>query len=65
MIKPKPSAEQEIENQASRKALNPNGFEQAISDNQAMPEFSENHNRLRAERQAREAELKAKTIERD
>jgi hypothetical protein len=61
MIKPKRSAEQQIADEADRRALHPLASRQTISDGQARPEFQENHKRLRAERLAREtAELKAK-----
>jgi hypothetical protein len=40
--------------------LNPVASRQTISDGQAEPEFQENHKRLKADRLAREAELKAK-----
>jgi hypothetical protein len=61
MIKPKRSAEQQIADEADRRALHPLASRQTISDGQAQPEFRENHKRLKAERLAREAaELKAK-----
>jgi hypothetical protein len=60
MIKPKRSVEQQVAEEADRGALNPLGSRQTISDSQAEPEFQENHKRLRAERLAREAGLKAK-----
>ena len=61
MIKPKRSAEQQIAEEADRRALHPLASRQTISDGQAQPEFQENHKRLKAERLAREAaELKAK-----
>jgi hypothetical protein len=60
MIKPKPSAEQQVADEADRRAINPLGSRQTISDSQAEPEFQENHKRLRAERLAREAGLKKK-----
>ena len=60
MIQPKLSAEQQVANEAGRKALNPVGSKQTISDSPAEPEFQENHKRLIAERLAREAGLKAK-----
>jgi hypothetical protein len=60
MIKPERSAEQQVADEADRRALNPLGSRQTISDSQAEPEFQENHKRLRAERLAREAGLKAK-----
>ena len=53
-------AEQQVADEANRTALNPNAAKQKISDSQSVPEFDENHKRLRAERLAREAELKAK-----
>jgi hypothetical protein len=60
MIKPKKSAEQQVADEADRKALNPMASRQTISDSQAEPAFQENHKRLRADRQAREAGPKAK-----
>jgi hypothetical protein len=60
MIKPKRSAAQQVADEADRRALNPVASRQTISDGQAEPEFQENHKRLKAERLAREAELKAK-----
>jgi hypothetical protein len=60
MIEPKPSAEQQVADQADRRALNPLASRQTISDSQAEPEFQENHKRLRADRLAREAGLKKK-----
>jgi hypothetical protein len=60
MIKPKRSAEQQVADEADRRALNPLASRQAISESQAEPEFQENHKRLKANRLAREAGLKAK-----
>lgn len=60
MIKPKRTAEQQLADEADRKSLNPNGSKQTISDSQAGPEFRENHQRLKAERLARDADLEAK-----
>jgi hypothetical protein len=60
MIKPKRTAEEQVEDEAARRALNPLGSRQTISESQAEPEFKENHKRLRSDRLAREAELKAK-----
>ena len=60
MIKPKRSAEQQVADEADRRALSPLTSRQTISDSQAEPEFQANHKRLRADRLAREAELKAK-----
>ena len=60
MIKPKGPAEQHVADEADRRALNPVASRQTISDGQAEPEFQENHKRLKADRLAREAELKAK-----
>jgi len=42
-----------------RRALNPLGSRQTIAETQAAPEFRENLKRLKAERLAREAGLKA------
>jgi hypothetical protein len=55
----KRSAEQ-VTDEASRKARNPMAARQKISEGQAAPEFQENRERLKAERLAREAELKTK-----
>jgi hypothetical protein len=55
MIKPKRSAEQQVTDELERRALNPISSRQTISDSQAEPEFHANHQRLREERQAREA----------
>ena len=58
MIEPKRSAEQQVADEADRRALNPLASMQTISDSQAEPEFQANHERLRAERLAREAKVK-------
>ena len=60
MSKEKRSAGEQVADEASRKALNPTAARQKISDGQAAPEFQENRERLKAERLAREAGLKAK-----
>jgi hypothetical protein len=60
MSKEKRSAEQQIADEADRRALHPLTARQTISESQATPEFQKNHMRLRADRLAREAELKAK-----
>jgi hypothetical protein len=61
MIKPKRTAEQQVPDEADRKALNPLASRQTISDSQAEPEFQKNYKRLKGDRLAREAaELKAK-----
>jgi hypothetical protein len=60
MIKPKRSADQQVADEADRRALGPLASRQTISDSQAKPEFQANHKRLRTERLAREAGLKAK-----
>jgi len=60
MIKPKRSAEQQVADDADRKALNPLTSRQSISDSQAEPEFQEIHKSLKADRLAREAGRKAK-----
>ena len=59
-MKPKRSAEQQVADEADRRALNPLASRQTISESQAKPEFQENHKRLKADRLAREAGLKAK-----
>ena len=59
--RPKRSAEQQVADEAERRALNPLASRQTISDSQAEPEFQENHKRLKADRLAREAaQLKVK-----
>ena len=58
-MKPKRTAEQQVADEAERKALHPLTSRQKISDSQAEPEFEQNHKRLRADRLAREARLKA------
>jgi hypothetical protein len=60
MIKPKRSAEQQLADEADRRALNPLASRQTITDSQAEPEFQQNHKRLKANRLAREATLKEK-----
>ena len=60
MINPKRSAEQQVADEADRRALNPTASRQTIADSQAAPEFQENLERLKAERLEREAGLKAK-----
>ena len=60
MSKVKRSAEQQLADEADRRALHPLTSRQTISDSQATPEFQQNHKRLRADRLAREAGLKAK-----
>jgi hypothetical protein len=60
MSKEKQSAAEQVADEAKRRALNPMASRQTISDSQAEPEFQENHKRLRADRQAREAGPKAK-----
>jgi hypothetical protein len=60
MINPKRNATEQVEDEAARKALNPNGLRQTIAESQATPEFQENHERLKAERLAHEALPKVK-----
>ena len=60
MTQRKRSAEQQVADEADRKAQNPVGARQTIADGHADPGFQENHKRLRAERLARDAELKSK-----
>ena len=61
MSKEKKSAEEQVADEAKRRALNPNAAKQTISESQTEPEFQKNRERLRAERLAREAaETKAK-----
>jgi len=60
MIKQKRSVEQQVADEADRRALHPLATRQTIADSQAAPAFQENHKRLKAERITREAALKAK-----
>jgi hypothetical protein len=46
MIKPKRTAEQQVADEAERRALHPLTSRQKISDSQAEPEFERNHKRL-------------------
>lgn len=55
MAKARRTAEQQLADEADRKAQNPIGARQTIADSHADPEFQENHKRLRAERLARDA----------
>jgi hypothetical protein len=59
MNKGKRSAAEQVADEANRRALNPLASRQTISNDQAEPEFQENHKRLRADRLAREAERTA------
>jgi hypothetical protein len=58
--KPKRTAAEQVEDEAARKALNPIGSRQTISDDQAEPEFQKKPQTPQAGRLAREAKLKAK-----
>jgi hypothetical protein len=61
MIKPKRTAEQQLADEAERRALHAVTSRQTITDSQSDPKFEENHKRLKADRLAREAaKLKAK-----
>lgn len=60
MSKVKKSAIQQLADQAARKAFNPIAARQTISERESTPEFEENHQRLRAERLAREAKARQK-----
>ena len=60
MSKEKQSAAKQVADEFRRRVLNPLASRQTISNDQAEPEFRENHLRLRADRLAREADLKAK-----
>jgi hypothetical protein len=57
MIKPNRTAAEQLEDEAARRALNPLASRQTISDDQAEPEFQENHKRLKADRLARQAAI--------
>lgn len=58
MSKEEKSTAEQLADEAKRRALNPTASRQTISDSQVEPELQENHKRLRADRQAREAELR-------
>jgi hypothetical protein len=61
MSNEKRAAEQQVADEAERRALHPLATRQTIAESQAAPEFQENLKRLKAERLAREAAgLKAK-----
>ena len=60
MSKEKRSAEQQVADEADRRALHPLATRQTIADSQADPAFQDNHKRLKAERIARELEVKGK-----
>ncbi len=60
MSKVKITAEQQVADETERRAQNPIASRQKISESQAAPEFEQNHKRLRADRLAREAELRPK-----
>jgi hypothetical protein len=60
MTQRKRSPEQQVADEADRKAQNAVGARQTIADSHADPEFQENYKRLRAERLARDAERKSK-----
>jgi hypothetical protein len=60
MSNEKRSAEQQVADEANRRALHPLATRPTIADSQAAPEFQQNHLRLRADRLAREAALKGK-----
>jgi hypothetical protein len=58
MSKEKKSAEEQVADEAKRRALNPNAAKQTISDSQAEPKFQKNRERLKTERLARETKGK-------
>jgi hypothetical protein len=55
MSKGKRSALQQLADQEAAKAFDRIAARQTIADRESTPEFKENHERLRAERLAREA----------
>ena len=57
MSKGRKSAQRQLAAEAARK-FNPIDARQAIADHGSTPEFEENHQRLRAERLAREAKAR-------
>ena len=60
MSKEKRSAEQQVADEADRRALHPLATRQTIAESQADPAFQDNHKRLKAERIARELKAKGK-----
>lgn len=58
MSKGKRSAIQQLADQDAAKAFNRIAARQTIADREGTPEFEENHQRLRAERLAREAKAR-------
>jgi hypothetical protein len=56
--KGKKSSQQQLADEAARKSFNRIDARQAIADHRSTPEFEENHQRLRAERLAREAKAR-------
>jgi len=57
MSKEERSAEQQVADEADRRALHPLATRQTIADSQAEPAFQDNLKRLKAERIARELEV--------
>ena len=61
----KKSAEEQVADEANRKALNPNAAKQKISDGQADPEFQENRERLTFDvENTRDGKTKASNVRR-
>jgi hypothetical protein len=60
MAKGKRSALQQLADEEARKSFNRIAARQTIAEHESTPEFEENHQRLRAERLAREAKAKEK-----
>ena len=60
MAKGKRSALQQLADEEERKSFNRIAARQTIAEHGATPEFEENHQRLKAERLAREAKSKEK-----
>ena len=60
MAKGKRSALQQLADEEERKSFNRIAARQTIAEHGSTPEFEENHQRLKAERLAREAKSKEK-----
>jgi hypothetical protein len=60
MSKGKRSASQQLADEEARRSFDRIAARQTIADREKTPEFEENHQRLRAERLAREAKAKLK-----
>lgn len=65
MAKGKRSALQQLADEEERKSFNRIAARQTIAEHGSTPEFEENHQRLKAERLAREAADKSKSKDKE